>query len=324
MKFAWKALVLLGVAIVLMAFSLDTTVSTGGGQRVHNIGLQAQQQMLLILGCAVFLAGMVVFGIAKLKQTPEDDARELAQERELKASLAKGAENAASLSKQIAEERVAFVGSMKERLGRIRTRHVLLLGLGLIVMSVLFPPRLSTTYEDGGIQVVRTVRPLIGTSRYPLLPTHLIVQLLLCTLGTGMALRLIGKPSTASAEGPDQRKGMDNRVGRLSAGILVGLALFVSGGLYSESSVWGGLLFCSAVTYSTWRRYPSRVVIRDLMVVNALGVSVLCGAALASKHDTLAEFLANTPLIYATVLFAVLPVLASLLVLLFFKHRPIT
>jgi hypothetical protein len=75
MKLAWKALVVFGLVLVVIAFSLDTTVSTSGG-RFHNIGLQAQQQMLLIFGCVVFLAGIGLFGVVRLKQTSEEEERE--------------------------------------------------------------------------------------------------------------------------------------------------------------------------------------------------------------------------------------------------------
>lgn len=83
MKLAWKALVIVGAILVLIAFSMDTTVNSGYG-RVHNIGLQGYQQMLLILGCVVALAGVMVFAVIKLKQTPEqerEEALELAERR---------------------------------------------------------------------------------------------------------------------------------------------------------------------------------------------------------------------------------------------------
>lgn len=61
-----------GILLVVIAFSLDTTVGTGSG-RVHNIGLQAQQTMLLILGCALFIGGLVLFSTYKIRQTKEDE-----------------------------------------------------------------------------------------------------------------------------------------------------------------------------------------------------------------------------------------------------------
>lgn len=82
MKFAWRALVLLGVAIALIAFNMDTTVGTNAG-RVHNIGLQSQQQMLLILGGIAILAGVILFAVVKLKQTPEEEAKERAARQDM-------------------------------------------------------------------------------------------------------------------------------------------------------------------------------------------------------------------------------------------------
>lgn len=75
MRFAWKALVAFGVVLVAVAVGMDTTVQTGYG-RVHNIGLQGHQQLLLILGCVTFLAGVILFALVKLKQTPEEATKE--------------------------------------------------------------------------------------------------------------------------------------------------------------------------------------------------------------------------------------------------------
>ena len=73
MKLAWKVLVGLGVLLVFISQGMDTTVSSGNG-RVYNIGLQSQQQGFLILGCFMFLAGIILFGVFKIKETPEQEA----------------------------------------------------------------------------------------------------------------------------------------------------------------------------------------------------------------------------------------------------------
>ena len=73
MKLAWKVLVGLGVLLVFIAVKMDTTVSSGNG-RVYNIGLQNEQQVFLILGCFMFLAGIILFGVFKIKETPEQEA----------------------------------------------------------------------------------------------------------------------------------------------------------------------------------------------------------------------------------------------------------
>lgn len=79
MNLAWKVLLSLGGLLILVAFNMDTTVNTRYGERIHNLGLQAEQQMVLILGGVLFLAGIVLFGVAKLKQSPEDQQREQQQ-----------------------------------------------------------------------------------------------------------------------------------------------------------------------------------------------------------------------------------------------------
>jgi ABC-type anion transport system duplicated permease subunit len=88
MKIAWKLLVAAGVLLAMIAVGTDTTVGSGLGGRVHNLGLQQQQLMLLIVGCAMFLAGIVVFGIAKLKQTPEEDQKEREKSKETESKWA--------------------------------------------------------------------------------------------------------------------------------------------------------------------------------------------------------------------------------------------
>ncbi|WP_229007891.1 hypothetical protein [Methylophilus sp. Leaf408] len=54
-----KLLIFLGIALVAIAFFMDTSVSSRYG-RVHNIGLVSQQQNLLILGGIAFLAGIIL------------------------------------------------------------------------------------------------------------------------------------------------------------------------------------------------------------------------------------------------------------------------
>lgn len=76
MKLAWKILVAAGLLLLMVAMGMSTTVAVGNGREVHNIGLQHQQTVLLILGSVLFLAGVMIFGVMKLKQTPEEEASE--------------------------------------------------------------------------------------------------------------------------------------------------------------------------------------------------------------------------------------------------------
>lgn len=85
MKLAWKLLTGAGLLLVLVALGVDTTVETGYGGRVHNLGMQQQQLMLLIFGCVLFLAGIVLFGVMKLKQTPEEEQAEARERAEARA-----------------------------------------------------------------------------------------------------------------------------------------------------------------------------------------------------------------------------------------------
>ena len=76
-------LIAAGVIALLVGMFMDTTVATQYGDgRVYNIGLQARQQNILILGGVLFIAGIVMFSAAKVKATKEDEkAEEDAKER---------------------------------------------------------------------------------------------------------------------------------------------------------------------------------------------------------------------------------------------------
>ncbi len=53
--------VMIGILVTLSAFGMKTTVSTGSGNAVHNIGLQQQQMMLLVIGVAIGVIGIYLF-----------------------------------------------------------------------------------------------------------------------------------------------------------------------------------------------------------------------------------------------------------------------
>lgn len=76
MKLFWRLLVGAGLLLAVMALGMDTSVETEYGRRVHNIGLQQERLLLLVFGCVLFLAGIVLFAVLKLKQTPEQDEAE--------------------------------------------------------------------------------------------------------------------------------------------------------------------------------------------------------------------------------------------------------
>lgn len=70
-----KFLIFFGIGVIVIALNMDTSVSTGYG-RVQNIGLMSQQQNILIIGGLAFIAGVVLFATATLKQSPQEEAAE--------------------------------------------------------------------------------------------------------------------------------------------------------------------------------------------------------------------------------------------------------
>lgn len=76
---AWKILVTLGVLVLWRSLAMDTSVEVSGlgTSRVHNLSLASQQLALLLVGATLFLGGIILLGVAKLKQTREEEARDL-------------------------------------------------------------------------------------------------------------------------------------------------------------------------------------------------------------------------------------------------------
>lgn len=54
-------------AVILYALFMDTPVQSGYG-RMHNVGLQADRQLLMIFGCFLALVGVILFAAHKLSQ----------------------------------------------------------------------------------------------------------------------------------------------------------------------------------------------------------------------------------------------------------------
>ena len=69
MKSLGKPLAIIGALLLLYAFSMDTTVSSGYG-RVHNIGLMSSQQNYLLLGALLTLVG-IGMALSKSKEGQE-------------------------------------------------------------------------------------------------------------------------------------------------------------------------------------------------------------------------------------------------------------
>jgi len=69
-----------GLLFLLFGVFMDTSVETTLGD-VVNISLVARQQMFMTLGGITLIAGILLFGIWKLKQTPHDEVREAEEKR---------------------------------------------------------------------------------------------------------------------------------------------------------------------------------------------------------------------------------------------------
>ncbi|PUE44715.1 hypothetical protein B9Z47_17735 [Limnohabitans sp. 2KL-1] len=99
MKSVSKILIVIGCFAILYAIFMDTTVSSGYG-RIHNLGLQADRQLFLILGCFMAFAGVVLIAVLKLKQTPDQEAAEVAARR---AVISTAKQAAVSAAQQLTE-----------------------------------------------------------------------------------------------------------------------------------------------------------------------------------------------------------------------------
>lgn len=154
MHIAWRVLVALGGLLILAALQMDTTVG-----RVHNLGLLQQQQMLMILGCALGLAGVVLFAVTKSKQSREEEQEERAR---LKESADKGAAAAAAALSATSVTVTKGASLVQQGWSRVRRKYVLLAGVLIVGLTVLIPPYTVTDYVEGGVQITYSVRRLIG------------------------------------------------------------------------------------------------------------------------------------------------------------------
>lgn len=76
-----RLLLAFSVGIIYFAMTMDITVSDGYSRFV-NFGLVNDRNNLLMLGCAGFIAGIILFATAKMKQTPEEALTEKAEAEE--------------------------------------------------------------------------------------------------------------------------------------------------------------------------------------------------------------------------------------------------
>ena len=64
-------LLLLGGIGILLAVTMDTTVVTASGGRVHNFGLMSDRQTYMILSGIVLIAGTIFYGFSATRQPTE-------------------------------------------------------------------------------------------------------------------------------------------------------------------------------------------------------------------------------------------------------------
>lgn len=174
MKFMWKALVAFGCLLVLGSFGMETTVQSGTG-RIYNLGLQAEQQRLLILGCFSFLAGIVLFAVVKLKQTPDQQAADKAA---VEATKEKTKEELKLIGAEFGQAGQELRAAWLKAWGKVRRSHVLAVGVIVVGLTVLFPPYLITDFSGGGLKVEFPMRLFIG-AKEPLMVGRLIGEIFL-------------------------------------------------------------------------------------------------------------------------------------------------
>lgn len=107
MKKLYKGLIGGGIALLVIAFFMDTTVSTRFGD-VHNIGLISKQQNYIFLGGILLIAGVITFAAHKNNQTPEDKAKEDAKDKEEKEKID---QTFAKIEKSVSDKSSAMAGT---------------------------------------------------------------------------------------------------------------------------------------------------------------------------------------------------------------------
>lgn len=107
MKKIGKLLVMLGAVVALIAFNLDVT---GGDGRIVNMNMMAQRQNLLIIGCVVFLAGVVLLVGA---QSQSGTVREMPTGLQQATDSASHPQNKVNLGAMIQEDVGNFLRSLR-------------------------------------------------------------------------------------------------------------------------------------------------------------------------------------------------------------------
>lgn len=145
MKLAWKILIGLGIFLVVLSFGMDTTVSYEGG-RVYNLGLQQERQNTLILGCFLFLAGIVLYALKKVKQTSDQEAEEKAA---ADAARGKVKQEVKAWGTEVSQAGRDLEDIWSGTWGKVRRIHVVALGTVVIGLTLLYAPVTVVDYGLG-------------------------------------------------------------------------------------------------------------------------------------------------------------------------------
>jgi hypothetical protein len=113
MKKVWIILLVNAVILISVSLLMDTTVSTGYGDRVHNIGLQSRQQSLLLLGGFLLVAGVILYGIEQLRAKPGEELKAQSDREQLRLAEINAQENAQRLRADLAMMRAMLWDSAK-------------------------------------------------------------------------------------------------------------------------------------------------------------------------------------------------------------------
>lgn len=132
-RFISRLLIVFGAMCLVYGFFMDTTVPCGdySEDRCLNMFKQAQQTRYLIAGGIVLLAGILLFGFRRLKQTADDEKREReldeTRKREGEQQVKKVVENTVETTRQAVDTslrrlRAFFVSDTSDR--ELRARFI--------------------------------------------------------------------------------------------------------------------------------------------------------------------------------------------------------
>lgn len=109
LKTVGKLLIGMGLLLLVYGLMMETSVSTGYGNRVVNIGLANDRLMFILIGGFVFVGGVILYGVFKAKQTKEDELNEQVESESRRTERkVKALEASKAISAKIAKDFVFF------------------------------------------------------------------------------------------------------------------------------------------------------------------------------------------------------------------------